>query len=62
MIVCVTIGNWIGLAAVGTTMAIAVAGGVYRLGRMDERLKDIVRRLDRVERKQDRSGRPGNNR
>jgi hypothetical protein len=43
-------------------MAIAVAGGVYRLGRMDERLKDIVRRLDRVERKQDRSGRPGNNR
>lgn len=35
------------------TLGLALAGVVYRLGGMDTRLRDIMRRLDRMEQKQD---------
>jgi len=60
MIFPVTPGDWIALAGLAVTFGALTTGVVYRLGRLDERLREVVRRLERVEGKLDRSGRKNN--
>ena len=47
-------GEWIALGGIVLTAATLAAGGIYRLGQVMGELRELARRVDRIEGKLDR--------